>query len=78
MSNKSDSAVKNFFYGTLRKSIRLVNNFITEHRNESFYKNFKTFSENCIGKIIAQEQNKKINKMRVTKANIADSARGNS
>jgi hypothetical protein len=74
--NKSDNAVKNFFYATLRKSVRLINNFITQHRHEEFYKNFKTFPENCIGKIIAQDQNKKSNKMRVTKENICESARG--
>ena len=43
MGNRKDSAVKNYFYATLRKSIRIINNFVCQHRNEEFYKNFKTY-----------------------------------
>jgi len=55
----------------MRKSMRLINSFIVKHRNEEFYKNLKTFPENCIGKIIALDQNKKTGKLRITKDNIA-------
>lgn len=73
LPGRSDSTTKNFFYATLRKSIRIINAFITKHRNEQFCKNMKLIQEGCVGKIIAQDQGK-TNKMRVTKSNIAESA----
>lgn len=38
----------------------------------------KFFSETCVGKIVAQDQKKKIDKMRVTKDNISQEAKCNS
>jgi hypothetical protein len=43
LPGRTDSAAKNFFYASLRKAIRIINSFVSNHRSDLFYKNIKIF-----------------------------------
>ena len=56
--DKSEVVVKNYFYSTLRRSVRALNQFIKNQRDKIYINRLRSFNENCICKIIAKEQGK--------------------
>ena len=59
--------MKNYFYSTLRKSFRKLNNFITLNRNELKY--IKEFNNSCLSKLLAVADRKFDKKINIVKGN---------
>jgi uncharacterized protein YbcV (DUF1398 family) len=64
---RSDNNIKNYFYSTLRKAIRRVNNYVTFNKQQAVYKNIKAFQSNTLNKILTVAENKADRKIIVGK-----------
>ncbi len=64
---RSDNNIKNYFYSTLRKAIRRVNNYVAFHKRSVAYKNLKAFQSNTLNKILTVAQNRADKKIIVGK-----------
>jgi hypothetical protein len=60
LPGRTDNSAKNYFYSTLRKSLRKINDFVVKFRRESTKnKNIKFVKPSTINKIIAVCDEKK-------------------
>lgn len=58
LPGRSDNNIKNYFYSTLRKALRRVNNYVTMHKQMPAYKNLKAFQATSLNKVLAVAENK--------------------
>lgn len=75
LPGRTDNAVKNFFYSTLRKALRRVNGFITQHRSHPLCKGLKVFSESTVCKVIAMADGK-TSRMRILGVDLQELSKG--
>lgn len=75
LPGRTDNAVKNYFYSSLRKALRKINHYITEHRNQPICRGIKVISETTIGKVVALAEGKP-GRMRILAQDITQLARG--
>lgn len=67
MVGRSDNNIKNYFYSTLRKALRRVNNHVAFNKQVVLFKNMKAFQSNTLNKILAVAENKAHKKIIVGK-----------
>ncbi len=67
MAGRSDNNIKNYFYSTLRKALRRVNNHVAFNKQVQLFKNMKAFQSGTLNKILAVAENKAHKKIIVGK-----------
>lgn len=76
LPGRSDNSIKNYFYSTLRKALRVVNNFVTSAKHQPEFKNVKPFQPATLSKVLAVAENKAGSRITVSKSDAHLLARG--